>query len=360
MTYGLDTSVVVRLLVSEPPALATKAKDFVEAALDEATEIEETIKFCEEMIDEIRDKVQPEVEVMVNAPKMTAKIHREYLSHILRHLLSNAAEYTPAEGHIWLDYKKRGAHMQQFIVTDTGCGIPEEKMDDVFKPFLEIKDLCAGDGLGLPICKEMAKKMNGDLEIDPKYTKGTRFIINSAIASMGYGLPAAIGLCLAGKRQKTVCMEGDGSIMMNLQELETVAYNRLKVKVFLINNDGYHSIRITQTNLFEANFAGVDPASGVGMPTWEKVAAAFGIPFMRITRTSEIGIKVDEFLAWPGCGLCEVVCGTDQFWAPKLSARRLPDGSMVSPSLEDMAPFLPPDELEAAMDVINERSAWYE
>ena len=134
-------------------------------------------QFCEEMIDEIRDKVQPEVEVMVNAPKMTAKIHREYLSHILRHLLSNAAEYTPAEGHIWLDYKKRGAHMQQFIVTDTGCGIPEEKMDDVFKPFLEIKDLCAGDGLGLPICKEMAKKMDGDLEIDPKYTKGTRFII---------------------------------------------------------------------------------------------------------------------------------------------------------------------------------------
>ena len=134
-------------------------------------------QFCEEMIDEIRDKVQPEVEVMVNAPKMTAKIHREYLSHILRHLLSNAAEYTPAEGHIWLDYKKRGAHMQQFIVTDTGCGIPEEKIDDVFKPFLEIKDLCAGDGLGLPICKEMAKKMDGDLEIDPKYTKGTRFII---------------------------------------------------------------------------------------------------------------------------------------------------------------------------------------
>lgn len=134
-------------------------------------------QFCEEMIDDIRDMVKPEVEIMVNAPKMTAKIHREYLSHILRHLLYNAAEYTPAEGHIWLDYKKRGAHMQQFVVTDTGCGIPEEKMEDVFKPFLEIKDLCTGDGLGLPICKEMAKKMNGDLEVDPKYTKGTRFII---------------------------------------------------------------------------------------------------------------------------------------------------------------------------------------
>ena len=127
-------------------------------------------QFCEEMVGEIRNKVKSGVEIVVNAPKMSAKIHREYLSHILRHLLHNAAEYTPEAGHIWLDYKKRGAHMQQFVVTDTGCGIPEEKIDDVFKPFLEIKDLCAGDGLGLPICKEMAKKMNGDLEIDPKYT----------------------------------------------------------------------------------------------------------------------------------------------------------------------------------------------
>ena len=134
-------------------------------------------QFCEEMVGEIRNKVKSGVEIVVNAPKMSAKIHREYLSHILRHLLHNAAEYTPEAGHIWLDYKKRGAHMQQFVVTDTGCGIPEEKIDDVFKPFLEIKDLCAGDGLGLPICKEMAKKMNGDLEIDPKYTKGTRFVI---------------------------------------------------------------------------------------------------------------------------------------------------------------------------------------
>ena len=134
-------------------------------------------QFCEEMVNEISNNVKPEVEITVNAPKMSAKIHREYLSHIIKHLLYNAAEYTPAAGHIWLDYKKRGAHVQQFVVTDSGCGIPEEKIDDVFKPFLEIKDLCAGDGLGLPICKEMAKKMNGDLEIDEKYTKGARFVL---------------------------------------------------------------------------------------------------------------------------------------------------------------------------------------
>ncbi|MBO7417834.1 MAG: sensor histidine kinase [Bacteroidaceae bacterium] len=147
---------------------------------DNSVELEDTpiLQFCEELMDEIRDEVKPDVTLMVNAPKMNAKINKEYVSHILLHLLHNAAEYTPAEGNIWLDFKKRGAHVQQFVVADTGCGIPEEKAEDVFKPFLEIKDLTKGDGLGLPICKEMAKKMNGDLEIDPKFTKGTRFVLD--------------------------------------------------------------------------------------------------------------------------------------------------------------------------------------
>ena len=147
---------------------------------DNSVELEDTpvLQFCEGLMEEIRDLVQPEVTLMVNAPKMDAKINKEYVSHILLHLLYNAAEYTPAGGNIWLDFKKRGAHVQQFVVADTGCGILEEKMEDVFKPFLEIKDLTKGDGLGLPICKEMAKKMNGDLEIDPNFTKGTRFVLD--------------------------------------------------------------------------------------------------------------------------------------------------------------------------------------
>ena len=199
------------------------------------------------------------------------------------------------------------------------------------------------------VCGNGAPCMAGFQTIHIK--EGTRLYHNSGVASMGWGLPASIGAAVALGGEQVVCYTGDGSIMMNLQELETLAYNHLNVKVFLINNDGYHSIRITQTNLFDANFAGVGPKSGVGLPVWEKVAAAFGIPFMRIDKTSEMGEKVDEFLSWEGCGLCEVVCGTDQFWAPKLSAKRLPDGSMVSPSLEDMAPFLPVDELAEIMSV---------
>jgi signal transduction histidine kinase len=87
-------------------------------------------------------------------------------------------EYTPAGGAVKLDYKKRGAHAHQFIVTDTGCGISEELREEIFKPFREIKDLTTGDGLGLPTCKQMALKMNGDLEIDPQYSKGTRFLLD--------------------------------------------------------------------------------------------------------------------------------------------------------------------------------------
>ena len=134
--------------------------------------------FCESLMDQIRNKVNSGVNLDVSAPKMSAKISKQYVSHILLHLLNNAVEFTPADGKISLEFKKRSAHKIQFLVSDTGCGIPEEKREDVFKAFLEIKDLNEGDGLGLPICKQMALKMNGDLEIDSSYTKGTRFVLS--------------------------------------------------------------------------------------------------------------------------------------------------------------------------------------
>jgi len=135
-------------------------------------------KLCEEVMDQIRNKVKKDVRLTVEAPKMSVKLNKEFVSHILLHLLNNAAKFTPAEGHIKLEFKKRGAHKFQFLVTDSGQGIDAEKRSDVFKPFLEIKDLTTGDGLGLPICKQMALKMNGDLDIDAEYTKGTRFVLD--------------------------------------------------------------------------------------------------------------------------------------------------------------------------------------
>ena len=146
---------------------------------DEQLEMEEVQmqQFCEELMNQIRGTEQSEVQLVVNAPKMNAQIYRPYVSHILTHLLKNAAEYTPAEGKITIEFKKRGQHKIEFHVSDTGCGIPEEKRDDVFKPFLEIHDLTKGDGLGLPTCKQMALKMGGDLTIDRAYTRGTRFVL---------------------------------------------------------------------------------------------------------------------------------------------------------------------------------------
>ena len=146
---------------------------------DEQLETEEVQmqQFCEELMNQVRGTEQKDVQLVVNAPKMSAQIYRPYVSHILTHLLKNAVEYTPAEGKVTIDFKKRGQHKIEFHVSDTGCGIPEEKRDDVFKPFIEIHDLTKGDGLGLPTCKQMALKMGGDLNIDAEYTRGTRFVL---------------------------------------------------------------------------------------------------------------------------------------------------------------------------------------
>ncbi len=181
--------------------------------------------------------------------------------------------------------------------------------------------------------------------------KGTRFIINSAVASMGYGLPASIGLCVSGGGKETVCLEGDGSIMMNLQELQTIVTNNLPVKIFLINNQGYHSIRQTQNNLFKEHCkVGIGPESGdLSFPSFELIAKAFGYPYFCAENNSEIKNAVDNTLSEDGYAFCEIFTDTIQVWEPKSSARRLPDGKIVSPPLEDLAPFLPREELEKNM-----------
>ena len=180
---------------------------------------------------------------------------------------------------------------------------------------------------------------------------GTRFIINNGVASMGYGLPAAIGLCISSGKKETICLEGDGSIMMNLQELQTIITNKLPVKIFLINNAGYHSIRITQNNIFsEYSKVGIGPESGdLAFPSFEKIADAFGYKYFRISKGEELDSKLLEALSDKGPLFCEVFTDTTQVWEPKSSARRNPDGTLDSPPLEDLAPFLPREELRANM-----------
>ncbi len=180
--------------------------------------------------------------------------------------------------------------------------------------------------------------------------KGSRMANNSAIASMGYGLPAAIGTCVGGGRRNTICLEGDGSIMMNLQELQTILTNKLPIKIFLINNSGYHSIRITQTNLFNKNFVGIGPESGdLSFPEYKKIAEAFGYRYFSARSNGEMKAVVDEVLKLDGPVFTEIFTDTAQVWEPKSSTKRLEDGTLVSPPLEDLAPFLPREELEQQM-----------
>ena len=188
--------------------------------------------------------------------------------------------------------------------------------------------------------------------------KGQRFISNSAIASMGYDLPAAIGACMANTDRERylkdiILLTGDGSIMMNLQELQTIIGAKMPIKIFLINNDGYHSIRQTERNFFgDQPLVGIGSDSGdLSFPDFGKLAEALGFPYFKAEHNSELAGAVEAALAVDGPVICEAFVDTDQNFEPKSSGKRLPDGTMVSPPLEDLTPFLSDEEMNENMIV---------
>lgn len=179
--------------------------------------------------------------------------------------------------------------------------------------------------------------------------KGQRFITNSAVASMGYDLPAAIGACIASGEQDMICVTGEGSIQMNLQELQTIIHHRFPIKIFVINNGGYHSIRQTQKNFFGDPLVGIGAESGdLSFPSMEKLAWAYGYPYQKITDNCRLE-EIKETLQIHGPAICEVFVDTQQKFEPKCASKRLEDGSMVSAPLEDLAPFLSEEELKQQM-----------
>jgi acetolactate synthase I/II/III large subunit len=178
-----------------------------------------------------------------------------------------------------------------------------------------------------------------------KIRKGQRLISNSGSASMGYDLPAAIGAAIARGGQRVICLAGDGSLQMNIQELQTVVHHRLPIKIFVLNNGGYLSIRSTQKNFF-GRMTGESPASGVSFPDFVKVACAYGIPSLRVDRAADLP-RVREALEQPGPVLVDVMLDPEQEFEPRSRAKQLPDGTIVSPPLEDMYPFLGAEELAA-------------
>lgn len=173
-----------------------------------------------------------------------------------------------------------------------------------------------------------------------------RVINNMNCGSMGYDLPAAIGAAKALKREVTL-ITGDGSIMMNLQELMTIKHYNLPIKIFVCNNGGYRAIVRTQQNMFNGRFTGCTPDTGVEIPDFEKVAYAFGLPYVKIENHDEIVDGLKEVYSMKGAVICEIYQDKDQAIEPRVMSRKLEDGTLVSPVIDDLYPFLDKEIYEA-------------
>ena len=178
-----------------------------------------------------------------------------------------------------------------------------------------------------------------------------RLIANVGCASMGWGLPAAVGAALADRTRPVVLFTGDGSIQMNIQELQTVKNLDLDLKCFVYNNDGYLSIKLTQKSFFNGNFIGSTPESGIVLPDLEKLANAYGIDFYRIRNNAEAAAVMPEIMALGHPVIVEVMTDPFEELGPKAASKKLGDGTMVSAPLEDLAPFLPREEFNKWMIV---------
>ncbi len=215
-------------------------------------------------------------------------------------------------------------------------------MQVLFKQLKQGQNIVTGNGSACVISFQVA-----DLK------QNQRLWTNSGCASMGYDLPAAIGACIASGKQPTICLAGDGSIMMNLQELQTIVSLQLPIKLFILNNSGYVSIFQTHHNFFNGVEVGAGPKSGVSFPDFKRLCEAFGLPYQRCSVHDQLEHDINLTLTIDGPSVCEVILDETQLFAPKLASKQLPDGTMESPPLEDMAPFLSKEELLSNMPFVN-------
>lgn len=179
-----------------------------------------------------------------------------------------------------------------------------------------------------------------------KIKKGQIFLNNQGLGSMGFGLPASIGACIASGQKRTICINGDGGFVMNIQELETVKRLNLPIKYFILNNDGYGSIRNMQNNHFNGFYVGSGRTSGVTLPDFEKIAKSYGINYKKIDSQQNINEKVSDVLNTDGPVLCEVLIDPAMQTQPRVSSKKLDNGSMMSMPIENMWPFLDEDEIK--------------
>jgi acetolactate synthase I/II/III large subunit len=178
--------------------------------------------------------------------------------------------------------------------------------------------------------------------------EGQRVLLTTALGAMGYGLPASIGACLASGNRRTILVDGDGGFQLNIQELETIRRLGLPVKIFILNNQGYASIRTSQSRYF-GRLTGADATSGFTLPDLGRIVAAYNLPFRQIKDQTSLASQVRAVLETPGPVVCEVSMPSDEPRAPSLASMQRPDGSMVSKPLEDLWPFLDRQEFLSNM-----------
>ncbi|MCR5289409.1 MAG: thiamine pyrophosphate-binding protein [Treponema sp.] len=254
----------------------------------------------------------------------------------------NKMEYQPSDNTKWIAWgksvnRKYPACLPEYWKKESPIN-PYVFLDVLFKHLAEDDAVVTSNGSAC-VCTFQAARIK----------KHTRLFTNSGCAAMGYGLPAALGVSVSRKNKRMICLEGDGSLQMNIQELQTIFQNKLNIKLVVLNNAGYHSIRQTQRNLFSNHCeVGIGEESGdLSFPELERIAYAYKLPYAKIEKVSTIDADIQNALDIEGPVIIEAVIDPDQFFAPKLGAKRLPDGSMVSPSLEDMSPFLPDGVVDA-------------
>jgi acetolactate synthase-1/2/3 large subunit len=178
--------------------------------------------------------------------------------------------------------------------------------------------------------------------------EGQRLFTSSGLAAMGFGLPGAIGACFANGRRRTICITGDGGLMFNLQELQTIVQYKLPIAIFVLSNNGYLTMKITQRNHFK-RLVGSDPSSGVSCPDFVNVAKAFGIDGIHVRSNAELLAGLDQVLAAPGAFLCEIEMPETQPLIPRVQTMKSPEGKLMPTPIEDMFPFLEREELRRNM-----------
>ena len=181
--------------------------------------------------------------------------------------------------------------------------------------------------------------------------KGQRLMTSTGLGEMGYGLPAAMGACFANDRRPVICLNCDGGMMMNLQELQTIRHHKLPLKVIIFNNDGYLMIKHTQKALFKGRYSGTNEASGVTCPNFESLAKAFEYGYFKVKTWEDVEAEIPKAFERPGPVFIEVFMHPEQLLVPKLALAPQKDGSIISPPLEDLSPFLPRHVIEKNMIV---------